>query len=168
MEHGERIANEEHQKFVVDVGHAIQNFGAIELLINHMLSSIVTDRVLCRTVIELPVTKRIAVLEQLLSGLNPPPTTSPEEINEMFAEARSLFRERNKIAHNPFVALETPLISGPVFQTGILVIRFHEEGRKEEWIDLASLKTTIRRAHALHERLHQVLDRLTTRARGAA
>jgi hypothetical protein len=160
QDQGAAIAEDEFQRFVRDIGQAIQNFGAIEFLINHFFGSLVKDRVLRRNLFEQPISKRLNVLEKLLLVNISQGDVPTDEIKRIFADARLVFRDRNKIAHNPFVVMQTPLISGPKFQAGIRVTRHHDHGTEDEWIDLTTLQECIRRAHSVHERLGALFDKV--------
>ena len=150
------LTEKEHQVFAHKVGHAIQNFGAIEFLANHMLELLVLNQVLYRTIVEQSISRRLSVLEKLLLRVQPKISLNANELTALFSRIRAVFKERNKIAHNPFVAEELPTAPGstaPSLRFGILVIRYHDYGTEDEWIDLPALETCIRNSPSVQEEL---------------
>jgi hypothetical protein len=127
------VPEEEVRDFAFSIGKAIHHYGAIEFLINELVALLVKDNLLAGNLVQLGIVKRLELLESLIARKEQQLRDHGWQAGDLFNLSKAAFRERNKIAHNPFVVRvdrETSEV-----ELGILVVRYHEEGVKEEWIN---------------------------------
>lgn len=151
------IADREAQAFAFTVGKTVQNYGTIEYLINDLIALIVKDRLIVSHVVTQPVSKRIEFLEALIKR---DATTIEREglvLTGLFSAAKAAFKNRNKIAHNPFVIREQKIRGESQITSGIHVIRYLEKENSEEWIDLAKLEAFTLESQKLLMRFNQLI-----------
>lgn len=153
------IDGDEVQGFAFSVGKTIQNYGTIEYLVNELIALLSTDPLLASHLIRQSISKRINVLDALAKRQREVLAKRGYVVNDaLFTSARSAFRERNKIAHNPFVVREQRAESGKsTVTTGIHVIRYHEAGPQEEWIDRSRLESLMLASRTIVEQFSLLL-----------
>lgn len=145
------------QSFPFCVGKVLQNFGTVEYLVNELIAVLVADSAIASHLVKQSISKRLDVLESLTSRRSADLNKSGFALDGLFASARLAFRDRNKVAHNPFVIRVTRTNEGPKQTAGIHVIRYHEEGQKEEWIEKAHLEAMTVASRDLAERFNTLL-----------
>jgi hypothetical protein len=143
------IPDDEPAKFAFAVGRVLQNFGTIEYLVNQILEKTIQDPLILSHIIRMPIAKRLEVLSGLVSrdqtviegaGISP---------SKLITSAKSAFKNRNQVAHNPLVVMKAKSDGESCLTIGIHVIRYAEKGSSEEWIDHAKLETFIIESHTL-------------------
>src|SRR5262249_40103434 len=131
------VPDEEVQGFACAIGKAIHHYGVIEHLVNDLLSLLVKDNLLAGSLLQLGISKRLELLEALIARKEHSLRDCGWSASDLFELSKAAFRERNKIAHNPFY-VRVDRETGEVAM-GILVVRHHEEGVNEEWINRSRL-----------------------------
>ena len=143
-----KTSDDEAKTFSLKVGNLIHNYGAIEYLINDLLALLIKDPLISSHMVKLPVSKRIEILGSLVKRDALELERNRIVIADLFSAAKTAFRNRNKIAHNPFVVQTKPNGSRT---SGIHVIRYLEDGSTEEWLDLPKLEEFRLASHSLLE-----------------
>ena len=151
------IPDAEVQSFAFCVGKTIQNFGTIEYLVNELIAILTADSVIASHLVKQIISKRLDVLEPLANRRRAELDKNGFRLNGLFSSARTAFRDRNKIAHNPFVIRLAHTKDGAKQTAGIHVIRYHEEGHNEEWIEKAQLEAITATSRDLVERFNTLL-----------
>ena len=103
------------------IGGFIHNCGALELFINNTIRAFATDSLLSANLIKSPLYKRIVLLRQLLHDRS---CIGKEVIDSLCNELEEIRKQRNIVAHNPFVSTE-PNGTGT---EEILVLRYKPVG----------------------------------------
>lgn len=134
------IADSEVQGFAFCVGKTIQNYGTVEYLVNELIAVFTADSLVASHLIKQGISKRLDAVEALVNRRKDELAKHGFVDGTLFASARSAFQDRNKIAHNPFVIREKNVDGISSFTAGIHVLRYHEAGQKEEWIERARLE----------------------------
>lgn len=151
------IADDEVQNFAFCVGKAIQNYGSIEYLVNESLAVLTADNLLASHLIKQGISKRIEILESLVNRRKNDLALHGFAAGTLFSSARLAFQDRNKIAHNPFVIREKKHGGKTIITAGIHVVRYHEEGQKEEWIEREGLEKLTAASRDILERFNMLL-----------
>lgn len=151
------IPDTEVQSFPFCVGKVLQNFGSIEYVVNELIAVLVADSLIASHLVKQSISKRLDVLEPLVSRRSEALNKGGFALAGLFPSARSAFRDRNKVAHNPFVIRVTQTNEGPKQTAGIHVIRYHEEGQNEEWIEKEHLEAMTVTSRSLAERFNTLL-----------
>jgi hypothetical protein len=76
------------------------------------------------------------------------------EPGDLFVLAKAAFRERNKIAHNPFY-VRVDRETGEV-EMGVLVLRHHDDPDDEEWINRPKLDQLTAESKGVFNRFGQL------------
>jgi hypothetical protein len=150
------VSPEEVQTFAFSVGKAIQNYGTIEYLVNHLVAFLVADALLVTTIVQLGISKRLDLLSTLVERRKDLLAKQGWTADDLFERTKAAFRERNKIAHNPYVVQESK--HDKQITVGIQVVRYHKVGTKDEWIDQAQLDTLVSGSRELLVRFNQLLE----------
>jgi len=148
------VPDEEVQGFACAIGKAIHHYGVIEHLVNDLLSLLVKDSLLAGNLLQLGIAKRLELLESLIARKEQSLRDNGWRASDLFTLSKTAFRERNKIAHNPFY-IRVDRETGEVAM-GILVVRHHEEGLNEEWINRSRLDQLTAESKDLFNRFGQL------------
>ena len=149
---------DEVQAFALSVGKAIQHYGAIEYLVNQLIAQLIADSLLTTTFTQLGISKRLTLLASLVERHRQPLSNQGWETGDLFKLAQAAFVERNKIAHNPWVIMESPTGDQVHSIVGIHVVKYNKAGTKEEWVQETQLKTYILTSRDLLLRFGQLLN----------
>jgi hypothetical protein len=149
------VEEEEVRSFAFAVGKAVQNYGTLEYLINEVIAKLVKDPLVASTFTQLGVAKRIDILQSLVARRESHLQSQGWRSGELFHNLKAAFRQRNKIAHNPYVVSEDRQ-SGKV-TVGIHVIRYHEKGTTEEWVTPSRLEQLTLESNELLTPLNRLL-----------
>lgn len=150
--------DEEASNFVVALGKAMHHYAAVELLLNTLISDLVGDSVFTASFITQSAFKRINLVAKLVERMEPDLKQRAWESGSLFTQTQAAFHNRNKIAHNPYMATQKIAPDGSHIQaSGILVVRYSDAGSKQEWVNLASLKQMIGESSALLQRYAELL-----------
>ena len=150
-------ADEAVQAFVFCVGKAIQNYGTIKYLVNELLVLLTADALIASHLIKQGISKRLEILESLVSRRQDDLSKQGIIISDLFTSARAAFQGRNKIAHNPFVVRAKNVEGKTEVTVGIHVVRYHEAGHKEEWINREKLEGLTTKSSEIAERFNKLL-----------
>lgn len=123
----------EAEKFALAVGKALQNCGTIEYLVNEILAKIVRDSIIVSQLTKMGIAKRLDILESLVKREWDDVQALDTFSADVYAKAKAVFQNRNKIAHNPLV-MKVHHTEGDRMEIGIHVMRYAESGVVEEWL----------------------------------
>ncbi|HTD66350.1 MAG TPA: hypothetical protein VK846_07460 [Candidatus Limnocylindria bacterium] len=90
------------------IGAFILNFGAAEMATFQWITALTTDLVLRDVAIDMPLSKRIALVCQLVKRANAPEDKKARAL-EIWGEVAKLSETRNKLAHSPLCRNPTGL-----------------------------------------------------------
>jgi hypothetical protein len=152
------ISADEPEKFAFEVGKILQNAGTTEYLINQILEKIIHDRLILSHIVHLPVSKRLEVLDGLVSRDRAAIESTGISLSELFASAKTTFQNRNQIAHNPLIVKEVKSGEVTSLVKGIHVIRYAEKGNSEDWIDYTKLEAFTLKSHILSLQFNKLLN----------
>lgn len=148
----------EASNFVIALGKAMHHYAAMEYLLNALISELVGDSILAASFIGQSASKRIDLLAKLVERMEPDLKRQGWKPDNLFAQTKVAFQNRNKIAHNPYLATQKVAPDGSHIQaSGIHVVRYSDAGSKEEWIDLAGIGRMIVESFALLQRCADLL-----------
>ena len=150
------ISINELNEFVVAIGKCVQNYGVIECLINELIKVIIQDSLIQHHIIIQPISKRIEILKGLVERDSASIKEQGIILTDLFCDAKSSFKNRNKVAHNPFAIEENKIGKTSPTVWGINVIR--NSDITEEWVDSSKLNGFISESHKLIERFRQLQE----------
>jgi hypothetical protein len=119
--------------FSTKVGKCIQNFGNIEYLINLMLEKIGSNELIIAELKSMTASRKMTFVKKYFMKHQIVVNGDSKKAKTDIERTVKVFEERNKIAHNPFVISVYDKTKKPK-DMGILVIRYRDEGKQEEWI----------------------------------
>ena len=153
-----QISNDELNSFTLGVGRAIQNYGVIESLINKLIEVIIKDSLIQHHIIKQAASKRIEILEGFVKRDGGSIDGNGIKLTTLFNDTRDALKNRNKLAHNPFVIEEKRAGVASSNVWGINVIRYSQGKNSEEWIDVSELNIIISESCDLIARFNQLLE----------
>jgi len=91
------------ESFAESIGKFMHNCGAIEFVVNGAITELATDTTLLDSVLRGPLNRRIDLLAALLRERT---QLNPNTIDELRRDLHRIREVRNKVAHNPIIALD--------------------------------------------------------------
>jgi hypothetical protein len=150
------VPEEEVEGFACAMGRAIHHYGIIEHSINELLSVLIDDKSSIRSLLQLGVAKRLELLESLIAKKEALLRTRGWQIGDLISVTKAAFRERNKIAHNPFY-VRVDRETGEA-DMGILVVRYHQDPDDEEWVNRSKLDKLVAESRVIFNRFGQLRE----------
>ncbi|CAH1386122.1 hypothetical protein [Candidatus Nitrotoga sp. M5] len=155
----DHLLDNEASNFVIALGKAMHHYAAMEFVLNALISELVGDTVFTASFIALNAAKRIDLLTKLVERIEPALNRQGWKSVNLFVQLKAAFQNRNKIAHNPYLATQKVAPDGSHIHTGFIrVVRYNDVGSKEELIDLASLGRMTVESSELLQRCKELLS----------
>ena len=91
------------ESFAESIGKFMHNCGAIEFVVNGIITELATDTTLLDSVLRGPLSRRIDLLAVLLRERT---RAKPNTIDALRRDLHRIREDRNKVAHNPIIVLD--------------------------------------------------------------